>query len=259
MAKKKRVEKDNAERYLVPYADLLTLMLAFFVVLYAMSSVDEKKMETLGDSFASAFNVTPISQPAGFEKQIHPREHRQPVSDQEINQMRSVSEQNSLRELKKQIDEKIKEEHLESDVSTNLNETGLRIVLTNKVLFETASATLTNTHSIKLIGDIGVILKGVENPISIEGHTDNIPIKTEEFDSNWELSSSRALSILREMTKSYNGLNPGNFSATGYAEFRPLVENVTVEDRTRNRRVEIVIKRISGDDLLTPEKGGENK
>ena len=254
MAKKKRVEKDNAERYLVPYADLLTLMLAFFVVLYAMSSVDEKKMETLGESFASAFNVSPQSQPAGFEKQIHTREQRKPVSQEEIKQMKSVSEQNNLRELKKQIDEKIKEEHLEKDVSTNLNETGLRILLTNRVLFETASATLVNESSKKLIKDIGIILIGIDNPVSIEGHTDNIPIKTEEFDSNWELSSSRDLTILKEMTKNKIGLNPGNFSATGYAEFKPLTENESAEGRQVNRRVEIVIKRISGDDLLTPER-----
>ena len=257
MAKKPRVEKDNTERYLVPYADLLTLMLAFFVVLYAMGSPDQEKMESLGDSFASAFNITLESQPVGFEKQNHIRQKRVATTDEDVDQMKAISEQNNLRELKRKIDTKIKEEGLDVEVKTNLVADGLHIVLTNEVLFDSASAKLTNEKSKALIREIGIILKDIQNPISIEGHTDNIPIKSEEFDSNWELSASRALTILKEMTNGKVGVNPGNYSATGFAEYKPLVKNDTKENKAKNRRVEIIVKRLSGENLLTPEKGGE--
>jgi chemotaxis protein MotB len=250
-------EKDTSERYIIPYADLITLLLAFFIVLYAMSDPNEEKIESLGDSFAVAFNVNIPFEPVGFEKELKPREHRQPVTEQELKQMKSVSEQNELRELEKLIKQKIEEAGLQNEVNTNLNETGLRIVLTNKVLFETGSAELTNVASKKLIKNIGIIVENVKNPISIEGHTDNVPINTEEFKSNWDLSSSRALTILKEMTNSEKTKNLGNYSATGYGEYRPIVENLNENEKSKNRRVEIVIKRISGDSLLEP--GSEAK
>jgi chemotaxis protein MotB len=96
---------------------------------------------------------------------------------------------------------------------------------------------------VKLIKNIGIIVENVENPISIEGHTDNVPINTEEFNSNWDLSSSRALTILKEMTNSEKTKNLSNYSATGYGEHRPIVENLDENGKSRNRRVEIVIKR----------------
>jgi chemotaxis protein MotB len=257
VGKKKIPEKDTSERYIIPYADLITLLLAFFIVLYAMSDPNEEKIESLGDSFADAFNVSIPFEPVGFEKEVKPREHREPVTEKELKQMKSVSEQNELRELEKLIKEKIAEEGLQEDVNTELNASGLHIVLTNKVLFETASDELKNESSKKLIKNIGIIVETVDNPISIEGHTDNVPINTEKFKSNWDLSSSRALSILKEMTESKSTNNLGNYSATGYGEYRPLVENSDENGKARNRRVEIVIKRISGDNLLEP--GSEAK
>ena len=185
MGKKKIPEKDTSERYIIPYADLITLLLAFFIVLYAMSDPNEEKIESLGDSFADAFNVSIPFEPVGFEKEVKPREHREPVTEKELKQMKSVSEQNELRELEKLIKEKIAEEGLQEDVNTELNASGLHIVLTNKVLFETASDELKNESSKKLIKNIGIIVETVDNPTSIEVHTDNVTINTEKFKSNY--------------------------------------------------------------------------
>ena len=259
--KKRQPEEDGgSERFIIPYADLITLLLGFFIVLYALSGdIDEVKKNQLGDTFESIFepraekvNLTDINNESD-------RSYRQPLTQEEEDFMKSVAEQNNLREIQKEVERKIKEEGLEEEVKTYLEDNGLRIVLTNEVLFDSGSDVLSNNKSINLIDFVGEIIIDFPNRVSVEGHTDNVPIGTANFDSNWELSSARSLSVLKEMLTSNEELDPKRFSATGYGEGQPISSNETASGREDNRRVEIIIIRQFADDLLKiQERGDQN-
>lgn len=256
--KKKGHGHVNHERYLVTYSDLITLLLAFFIILYAMSSPDEAKMEALADQLTVAFHpkVDSVMPPLESNKNIGERKHREAATEQERKTMSSTAEQNSLREVKEKIDNEAKKNGLESKVKTKLSDEGLKIILTDEILFSTGSAVLNNPDSKHLIGSIGFILSSIENPVSIEGHTDNVPINNGIFPSNWELSAARSLAVLREMSSFTPSLDPTRFSATGYGEFKPISDNDTEIGKNINRRVEILVNRQNEDGLLKP--GGES-
>lgn len=256
--KKKDHGHTNHERYLVTYSDLITLLLAFFIILYAMSSPDEAKIESLSEQFSAAFHPrTESVMPPMESRNIGDRKYRETMTDEEKKTMNSVSEQNSLRKVKEQIDKEVEERGLEGKVKTNLTDEGLKIILTDEILFSSGSAVLNNPVSIQLIGEIGTILSTIENYISIEGHTDNVPINNAQFPSNWELSAARSLSVLREMDSFTPKLDPTRFSATGYGEFRPIADNNTESGKEINRRVEILVKRTYSDGMLKPVERGE--
>lgn len=255
--KKRKKSEGSADRYIIPYADLITLLLAFFIVLYSMSDPNEQKMETLSQSLAVAFNSSSSSIDLNDNKKTEAiRTYRQSVTDEELSTMKSISEKNNLRRLKTKIDRQIKENGLSEKVNSELSDIGLKIILTDEILFDSASSELKNNQSKKLINDISKLISDVKNPISIEGHTDNIPINNSEFDSNWELSSARALSVLKQIIKT-SGLPPTQFSSTGYGEFQPIYNNDTEIGKSKNRRVEIIIRKLNEGDLL--EYGGETK
>lgn len=258
--KKKAHGHVNHERYLVTYSDLITLLLAFFIILYSMSSPDAEKMKALANQLSLQFHPSAesILPPLDSDKNISERKYRKTVTSEEKQTMASVAEQNNLRKVKEKIEEQIKEHHLEGSVQTNLSDSGLKIILTDKILFNSGSAQLNNPQSIHLLDEIAVILVTISNPVSIEGHTDNVPISNGQYPSNWELSSARSLSVLREMISSTPQLEAIRFSATGYGEFKAIANNATVEGKEINRRVEILVKRQNQDGLLQPERG-DNK
>ncbi|MED4285571.1 flagellar motor protein MotB [Priestia megaterium] len=257
--KKKHEGHVNHERYLVTYSDLITLLLAFFIILYSMSTPDAKKMEALANQLSIQFSPQAESiSPSLDTKNLSERKRGQEATEQEQKTMASVSEQNSLREAKEQIEKEVKERGLEKDVKTSLNDSGLKITLTDRVLFETGSAILNNKNTMGLLDEIGYVLSTIANSVSIEGHTDNVPINNPTYPSNWELSAARSLSVLREMVSFTPTLEPTRFSATGYGEFKPIADNGSDAGRQRNRRVEILVKRSSSDGLLKAERG-DNK
>lgn len=254
MARKKPHEEEaSAERYIVTYADLITLLLAFFIILYAMSDVNEDKVKEVALGLQIGFN-TGTQELINLEMGQNP-EKRETATQDEIKMMKAVSENNELREMKEKIDQKIEEEKLTQEVKTQITKDGLKIVLTDEILFASGSAELKNDF-IGVIKTISVIINDVENPVQISGFTDNVPISTPRYPSNWDLSTDRALSVLRYMLTHNGDVASSRFSAAGYGEYQPIASNDTEAGKRANRRVEILIGRMNTDGLLIPDKGG---
>ncbi|USB33352.1 flagellar motor protein MotB [Paenibacillus sp. YPG26] len=254
MSKKNRHEphEEHAdESWLIPYADLLTLLLALFIVLYGMSSTDAKKFEQMSKAFSIALNggVGVMDKSPSIEgsstnapKDSSPQQSTQNMS---MNKKRSElmrQEQEDLEKLKKQMDNYIKVNGLSSQLDTKLNQSQLTVTISDKALFASGDDTV-KPDSRKLAKAISVMLQGFPDyDIIVSGHTDNVPISNQQFDSNWDLSSGRALNFMKILL--INGkLDPRKFVSTGYGEYRPVAPNNTAEGRAKNRRVEVSILR----------------
>ncbi len=252
MARRRKYEDehDNHERWLVSYADFITLLFAFFVVMYALSSVNEGKYRVLSDSMVSAFRniqtnsatqmpiivAPPIavaqkpSQPArqqDADKQVR-REKMRNVAKELLNVMAPLIEQGKVRVIE--------------------TSRGVTIEINDSILFSPGQALLQPASS-RAMRAIAQVLAPTDFPITIEGHTDNIPINTAQFPSNWELSAVRATTVLRLFSDS--GVAPERLTAIGYADTRPVEPNILADGRARNRRVTILI------DSTGAEKGEE--
>lgn len=244
MARKKAHEEhENHERYLVTYVDLLLLLCSLFIILYAMSQMDERKYEEVAESLSIAFNQGGTSMVDLGNRGTVNKEARQEVSEEELQEMRETKEKNQLDNVKKDIEEVIKEKNLEDKISTMLDKDGLHIILSDEIMFESGQAELKPTMK-AVLSDIGLIIKEIPNHVDISGHTDDIPIKTIQFPSNWELSSARAVAVLKEILNQQPTIDPYQLSASGYGEYHPIAENDTAEGRAKNRRVEILIERM---------------
>lgn len=250
MSKKKKEhhEEHADETWLIPYSDLLTLLLALFIVLFASAQVDEKKFEELKATFNIAFSGNPaiLERPkAGEGDPATPTVPQLPTIVDPLNGPKEkayMQETAQLIELKKTLDKYIADNGLQGDLSTALTEDGLMIRIKDAALFPSGSANL-RPESLRLGTEIAKLLTPLTQRVTVSGHTDNMPINTREFPSNWELSSQRAVNFMRFLLSQQQGLMPARFSATGYGEFRPLAGNNTVEGRSANRRVEVLIQR----------------
>ena len=248
MLKKRKQENDehadNHERWLVSYADFITLLFAFFIVMYAVSSVNEGKYRVLSSSLVSAFkndnssNLAP-SQATDFS----------PISIQQSNQTDSIKLIDNLSFQKTKKQEKMKSmaknilhalEPLVKDGQVRVTQSslGITVEINASVLFSPGQAKLADNSSLTLQA-VAHVIKGHEHEIHVEGHTDNLPIQTENFPSNWELSSARASSVIRLFIE--NGVEAHRLTALGYGENRPIETNETPEGRKRNRRVTVMI------------------
>lgn len=243
MARKKRGkphEEENGEAWLLPYSDLMTLLLALFIALFAISQTDQKKVSELSQAFSSAFNMGGPS----FFSQMGPNPGRQAEmpSDEDKGNSAYIQENQQLEEVQKKMQEYIDENSLDDQLSTELSEEGLMIRIKERALFPSGSAQLANqAQSIAPV--VAGLLSSIPERVVISGHTDNVPINSAQFPSNWELSSARALTFMKFLLAQNSSLNPARFSAIGYSEYRPLADNSTEEGRQRNRRVEIFIAR----------------
>ncbi|MGD6817502.1 flagellar motor protein MotB [Metabacillus sp. 113a] len=241
MARRKRKEKHEEhvdESWLIPYADLLTLLLALFIVLFAMSSIDANKFQMMARAFNSTFVggtgvlEYPSPTPDGEMEQLDmTKTEQKQESEQEIEK---------LKEAEKKIREYIDRKGLNDKLKTSLTDEGLLITINNDILFESGSVFVRNRDE-DLAKEISQLLV-MEPPRSIivSGHTDNIPIKNAQFESNWELSVMRAVEFMKLLLTNPS-LSPELFSAKGYGEFRPISDNGTKLGRQKNRRVEILI------------------
>ncbi|MHB8170273.1 MAG: flagellar motor protein MotB [Thermincolia bacterium] len=226
-------EHENNERWLLTYADLITLLLIFFVVMFAMSNLNQKKFEQMSMSLKTALvGINPghvIGESPGPE--IIPGAGRK------------GKEEKDIEKIKKDLEKYIKEKQLDSKVGIRLEERGLVISLREAVLFKLGSADLAPA-SLQVIDEVVKALETMPNPVRVEGHTDNLPINTPQFPSNWELSTARATNIVRYMIQV--GYKPENISAIGYGEFRPLAPNAA-KGNPMNRRVDLVLLRSDFD------------
>lgn len=234
----RRQKKDSDEfttSWLDTYADTITLLMTFFVLLYSMSTVDAQKTKQI----SNAFNVVMKGQSGDTILQYDLYNGKVPLvggeSSYEDMSEKSGGETSTYQEVK----EFVNKNDLSSTVSITEDERGIILQLRDNILFETGQANL-KQESVAVLDKINVLISTLPNSIIIEGHTDNVPIKTNQFDSNWELSATRATKVLRYFTEA-KGQNPTRFSAIGYGETRPLVQNTSVENKAQNRRVNILI------------------
>ncbi len=232
--KKKHEEHENHERWLVSYADFITLLFAFFVVMYSVSSVNEGKYRVLSESMLQAFtNHKPLGQMSLVEL---PLEQTRPAMEKQIQQRPDdfqvyIQVANALASL----------DHADSDVSVQNTARGISIKIKDEVAFDSGSVEI-KRGALEILDLIAALVKDLPNLISIEGHTDSVPIRNARFPSNWELSAARAAALVRYFVNRHQ-LQPERFSATGFGGERPLESNATPEGRSANRRVEIVILR----------------
>jgi chemotaxis protein MotB len=256
---KQHHEEHVDESWLIPYADLLTLLLALFIILFASSQVDSKKYESIMKGLNAAFNggvsffentsvVEPIKDPTSMQKgqqgdQRGPQQNAQQMNEQQKEQLEQMEkEKQELEELKQQLDQYITSNGLNTQLETKLDQDMLMITIRDNALFASGSAEV-RPDSRKLATAISNML--VEYPdyeIEVSGHTDNIPIRNAEFESNWDLSSKRALNFMKILLSNTN-VQPSRFRTIGYGEFRPIDTNDSVEGRAKNRRVEVSILR----------------
>lgn len=237
MRRKKKPVTHTDESWLLPYADMLTLLLALFLVLYAMSTVNQEKFQelkqTLNAVFAGGSGV--LVSDSGFTEW-----EDNPFTDNTINDY--LFEEKRLRECQYQMNEYFEEMGLSQMVSTNLTKEGLLVTIQDIALFDSGKADVRN-EAFDLLRYLGLILAEVDNHVQIRGHTDNLPINTREFPSNWELSVKRALNVMQKFSEIPN-LEENRFSIVGYGEHRPITTNENPEGRAKNRRVELLVERF---------------
>ncbi|TBU95371.1 flagellar motor protein MotD [Phytopseudomonas dryadis] len=241
MARRRRVEEhDSHERWLVSYADFITLLFAFFVVMYSISSINEGKYKILSETLTGVFNqpdrsIKPI--PVGDERPRTTEPDRSMVDEEDSNQQ-IASE--TLDTIAGNVREAFGGLMQSDQLKVRGNELWIEIELSSGLLFPSGDA-LPNDEAFEIIETIAKILAPYENPVHVEGFTDNQPISTAQFPTNWELSSARAASIVRMLAM--EGVDPARMAAVGYGEFQPVADNATVEGRARNRRVVLVVSR----------------
>ncbi|MDP1652677.1 MAG: flagellar motor protein MotD [Rhodocyclaceae bacterium] len=235
--RKKEEEHENHERWLVSYADFITLLFAFFVVMYAVSSVNEGKYRVLSDSISSAFRNIP-GNAAGAIVQVSPNAPLPigiPVKKPQIDPKRQQNRE-TLRNKAKEITDALAPLIQQGQVRVTEGAFGITVEINASVLFDSGEARL-QLLAVRALTAVGQILASTDFPITVEGHTDNAPINTVLFPSNWELSGARAASVVRLFIDT--GVDPRRLTATGHAEQRPIADNATPDGRQRNRRVAI--------------------
>lgn len=229
LVKKGRVEESHVsmERWLLTYADLITLLLVFFVVMYSISKADQAKFAKLNASLQRAFNVLVLE---GQDKTAIAGSGA-PLTGNSI-----LDDFLGLRTSVGAIAEQM---GVGNQVSVTLEREGIAISLSGNLLFDSGRAEL-RPESTRILDAIADKLRGISNEVRVEGHTDNVPVETDLYPSNWELSAARATVVTRYLAE-IGGVQPQRLSAQGFGEFRPVANNDTRENRAQNRRVEIVI------------------
>lgn len=251
MARKKRGkphEEEASEAWLLPYSDLMTLLLALFIVLYGISQTDQQKMEAVGRAFNAAFNMGGVSFFSNAGSDVGKTHNF--MSTQDMGASQYLEENRQLEKLQQVLAEYIEQNHLQDELSTMLTEDGLVLRIKEKALFPSGSAELV-PEAQKIGPVIAGLLATIPEQVIITGHTDNVPIATERYPSNWELSTQRALNFMKFLMAQNASLNPSRFSAIGYGEYRPVDSNETETGRAQNRRVEVLVARMyrEGNDM----------
>ncbi|WEZ07431.1 flagellar motor protein MotB [Priestia flexa] len=264
--KRSKKQKEDAhvdESWLLPYADLLTLLLALFIVLFAISSVDAQKFQALSKAFNATFEggtgvlefqtpptpkeenlpaEDPTEKNVARDSGMDPseKEGEKPLTEEQKQKIAHDADQQELLTVQQKVNAYMEENGIEDKLQTSLTDEGLLISIRDNVFFASGRADV-RPEDIRLAKEISNLL--VMDPprnIIISGHTDNVPIRNAGFQSNWELSVMRAINFMKVILEN-NRLNPSMFSAKGFGEFKPVASNDTEEGKKKNRRVEILI------------------
>jgi len=232
--------EESTDRWLVSYADFITLLFAFFVVMYSISNVNIGKYRVLSDSVSTAFSAQ-SSSPFPIGANLGISVQRAPIAIGLKGQVGLVSVEETAAKLDKRLKKWVKE----GMVAIKGNEKWLEIEIKSNLLFNSGDATL-SAEAASILSELTEVIKPANNPLYVSGYTDNVPIANNRFPTNWELSTARAASVVRLFAQ--NGINPARMGAIGYGEFRPVAANETEEDRQKNRRV--VIRVMTGEDIF---------
>lgn len=249
--KRRRREDKGAAKWLVTYSDMVTLILVFFILLFSMSQIDVSKFQSITESFQSRAILD-------FLPSAVPSESEDPASDGQdgldggatdgddvdVDDLLDGLEEwekkaDALARLMGSVEEYLAEQGLGDVISAHRTEEGVILVLQDSILFDSAEAQILES-GMPFLDEVGNLLRGISNKVRVEGHTDNRPISTYRYPSNWELSGARAGSVVRYFIEELE-LNEDRFIVAGYGETRPVVENDSAENWAQNRRVEIVI------------------
>ncbi len=220
-----KLETAGMMRWLLTYADMITLMLALFIILFAMSTISRVKVQQFAKSVSAGFNNQwTVNQPPNGG----------------ANGEQSFEASSSIPAIQRELEKYVKENHLEQQVQVHAEARGLVVtLLSDKSFYDSGSAQI-RPDTLKILDGIAPLLKRNNNAIAIEGYTDNVPISTSAYPTNWELSAARAVGVARHLVED-DGVAPSRISATGYGEFRPRTANVSDVDKQQNRRVDIVL------------------
>ena len=257
--RRKPKEKANHERWLITYSDLITLLMIFFVVMYAMSKIDQVKFMTLQQSLSQALHQSSQVnlQNMGSTSLIsaaNPSDQGSKTSGVASSQLsKQQSSDPTLDNLYSQVKTYIQQHHLQANVSILNEQRAVQITLRDVVLFDTGQASL-RPGAQQLLRGLVPFLQSLNNPIVIEGYTDNQPIDTPQFPSNWELSSARAIGVVRFFVG--QGIAPQRLSGVGYGQYHPVAPNNSPANRQLNRRVNIVILRTNVAQEIQPPVSG---
>jgi chemotaxis protein MotB len=256
--RRKRVDRDNHERWLISYADFITLLFAFFVVMYAISSVNDNKYKTFGLSLGSAFgsntpkptdsNPIRLNEQELYFKSIIDRRNAR-LAEQQLKQNERM--QNLVGKLNQVMDALVKN----GQVSVSQTSRGVMLDINASALFAQGDATLAATAQ-NTLSEVAKVLGEGEQLIEVEGYTDNVPISTAIYPSNWELSSARASSVVRLFI--IHGVEAKRLVAVGAADNNPVLSNDTPEGRARNRRVTITVLSPELEKTAMPQTGSES-
>jgi chemotaxis protein MotB len=252
--KKKHPEHVNHERWLVSYADFITLLFAFFVVMFAASNSDTKKAGQIAQAVQAAFHDLAVFTPTGKVVPLYDSGGLPSQSPNVLGNAHSAFDKaqlvtpvgkpggggdESIKKVKTQLEELLKDELVKNTVRIVEDARGVTVSLAEAGFFSPGAAVM-NPAALSVVERIAATLKPLPYGLRIEGHTDNTPIHTAQFPSNWELSTARATYLLQYLITSA-GIPPQRLSAVGYGQYRPVVSNETAEGRAANRRVDIVV------------------
>lgn len=230
---RKRVEEEpkaGAPEWMSTYGDMVTLLLCFFVLLFSFATLDVQKFEAIAQSMSGSLGVLD----SGMTVNMEPLANAFPAD--------SPSEEiEEFQKLYDEMNEYIEENNLQASITLRLDERGLLMRFMDNVLFDSGKADLTPKAQ-EIINKVAEIIRQNDKNVRVEGHTDNVPINTYRFPSNWELSTTRAVNVVKYLIVE-NGIEAKRLSASGYADQHPVDDNNTAEGRRNNRRVDMVILR----------------
>lgn len=253
MARRKKTEEHaNHERWLVSYADFITLLFAFFVVMYSISSVNEGKYRVLSDSISAAFDASAPGLPIKLSNPLKPPIISRSLQSKDASEPTpsnlnpatyggveaSKEDKINLEKIAKRIEKGLAPLIDKKLVKIGKNDLWIEIEIKSSILFPSGVAQL-QPQAIPVMRKVAKIISDFDNQVQVEGFTDNVPIDTDEFPSNWELSAARSASVVHLFSKS--GIKPQRLSAVGYGEFKPVATNDTAQGRRKNRRIKIIV------------------
>lgn len=236
--------KDNSsgggQGWMTTYSDMMSLLLTFFILLYSMSTLDAQKFKSITQSLQAiltgAGSVSVIEGGSGSSDTIPMDDYLDGSTDEDVG---GITIPDMVKEMYDKVSDYISDKGLEAKVSVTANKRGVFVDIKEAILFEPGKAELKDS-GIQVLKELMDLINNFDNELVIEGHTDNVPMRSAQYPSNWELSTARAVTVVRYLSEKEN-VNSKRLSAVGYGEYRPIAPNNSIENRSSNRRVNILI------------------